>query len=222
MEDGSLLEGTQPGDLVTATLVVGESGAHLATLTTTGHEPLPEPSPDDGVRLLQAGDLVSGAAFVNQDDQPVTLESLRGHRLALTFIYTRCPFPEFCPLMNRHFFAVQKAIRSRGDLKDVRLLSITLDPEYDRPPVLKAHAEDWDADPSVWSFLTGEPEALRDFSEPFGLYTEVDTENPSQTVHNLRTAVIGPDGRLATIRSGNEWTATDLLADLEAAPAPAN
>jgi protein SCO1/2 len=221
--DASLLDGKQPGDLVIATLVVGEVGAHLSTVTTTGHQELEEAPPAERTPVLREGDPVSDASFIDQDGEPLTLVALRGHRLALTFIYTRCPLPEFCPLMNRHFAAVQTAIRSREDLQDVRLLSVTLDPEYDQPPVLKAQADAFGADPAIWSFLTtGTIEALHPFGTQFGLYSEVDAADPAQTVHNLRTVVIGADGRLATIHTGNDWTATGLLADLTAAPAPAH
>ena len=83
---------------------------------------------------------VADALLVDQDGTPRPLSQLRGHRVALTFIYTRCPLPEFCPLMDRHFAAVQKTIASTPALADVRLLTMTLDPAFDTPAVLKPHA----------------------------------------------------------------------------------
>jgi protein SCO1/2 len=220
VENGALLDGKQAGDLITATLVVGETSAHLSTLTTTGHAPIENPPVAGGAPGLRPGDPVADTAFVDQDGAPRTLEALRGHRVALTFIYTRCPLPEFCPLMNRHFAAVQKAIRSDAGLADVRLVTVTLDPSYDTPPVLRAHAGVFKADPSIWSFLTGEPADIQAFATQFGIFLEVDPADPSQIVHNLRTAVIGPDGRVVTMYTGPDWTPPDLLADLAtAAPA---
>jgi protein SCO1/2 len=222
VEDRSLLDGKRPGDLVTATLVVGEVGFHLAALTTTGHEPIEEGSTGDAPPAVREGDPVADVTFEDQDGQPRTLASLRGHRVAVTFVYTRCPLPEFCPLMNRNFAAVQKAVRSTPDLRDVRLLTVTLDPAFDRPPVLKTQATAYRADPAIWSFVTGDPAELGAFATQFGIISEGVGDNSAEIIHNLRTVVIGPDGRLVKNRSGNDWTPADLIADLSSAPSPAH
>ena len=222
VRDKALLEGRQPGDLVTATLVVEETDAYLSSLTRTGQAPVDAEAPPPFPEVLQPGDEVKDAALVDQDGIARPLSSFRGHRVALTFIYTRCPLPEFCPLMDRNFVAVQKAIRSTPALADVRLLTVTFDPEFDTPAVLKTHARRRQADPAVWSFLTGEPAVVSTFAEQFGVYTEQSPQSSTEITHNLRTAVIGPDGRLVTVHSGNSWTPAELVADLEAAPAPAN
>jgi len=220
VKDKALLDGRQPGDLVTATLVIGDTTTHLSTLAKTGHEPVAaQPVSAPGVR---DGELVADAAFVDESGSPRRLADLRGHRVALTFIYTRCPVPDFCPLMNRHFATLQDAVRQRRDLADVRLLSVTLDPAYDTPPVLKAHATLFHADPKIWSFLTGDPQALDTFAAQFGIYREADDTDPSQIVHSLRTAVIGADGRLVKNTTGNDWTPTELLAQIAATSAPAH
>lgn len=222
VRDKALLEGRQAGDLVTATLVVEEADAYLSGLTRTGHAPVetvpPPPAPD----ILQEGDEVEDAPLVDQDGNARPISSLRGHRVALTFIYTRCPLPEFCPLMDRNFVAVQKTIKSTPALSDVRLVTVTFDPEFDTPSVLKTHARRRGADPAIWSFLTGEPDAVSDFADQFGIYTEDSPQSPTEITHNLRTAVIDPDGRLVSVHTGNSWTPADLVADLTKAPAPAN
>jgi protein SCO1/2 len=225
VHDTGLLTGKQPGDLVTATLVVGEVDAHLASLTKTGTAPLEDSadaSATTGPDILQEGEVVQDAMLVDQTGMPRPLSSFRGHRVALTFIYTRCPLPEFCPLMDRNFAAVQKTIASRPELGDVRLVTVTFDPEHDTPAVLKAYAGRVRADPAVWTFLTGGPAEIARFAEQFGIYTERPPGSPVEITHNLRTAVIDPDGRLVSVTSGNAWTPADLVADLEAAPAPAN
>jgi protein SCO1/2 len=221
VRDGGLLTGKTRGDLVTATLVVGETEAYLSALTTTGHEdiaddPLPAPAPE----VLAPGQPVADAALVDQDGKARPFSSFKGHRLALTFIYTRCPLPDFCPLMDRHFAAVQKTLASTPALADVRLVTVTLDPAFDRPPVLAAYAKRRGADPAVWSFLTGEPEEVNRFATQFGLYVEHNPDNPIDITHNLRTAVVDSEGRLITVHSGNSWTPAELVADLTAAPAP--
>lgn len=220
VRDAAELEGRQPGDLVTATLVVGDVSVHVESLTKTGFQPLEPADPSAAPKGVRPGDPVADAKLVDQSGAPITLASLRGHRVALTFAYTRCPLPEFCPLMDRHFASVQRTLRTRPDLADVRLLTVTLDPAYDTPPVLTAHAATLKADHAVWSFATGPTEEVTRFAEQFGIYREVDPTDPVQITHSLRTAVIDPEGRLFSNRSGPDWTPAELLADLSKAPAP--
>ena len=223
VRDGALLDGKRPGDLFTATLVVEEVSAYLSTLTTTGHAPLDTPPAGPLITdadLLKDGDLVSDHALVDQSRMPRPMGSLRGHRVALTFIYTRCPLPDFCPLMDKQFAEVQREIRKSPDLADVRLVSVTLDPEFDTPAVLDTHAKALGADPLLWHFLTGDRDEVLAFAKRFGIITEPGEPSPLM-VHNLRTAVIDPQGRLVKASSGNMWSPAELVADLKAAPAPA-
>jgi protein SCO1/2 len=219
VKDRALLEGRQAGDLITATLVFNETKSYLSAITRTGHQPV-DTAPQPGFIGLRPGDVVPDTSFVDEAGAVRRLQDWRGHRVALTFIYTRCPVPDFCPLMNRNFASVQDALRQRQDLADVRLLSVTLDPAYDRPAILAAHAKVFKANPAIWSFLTGDEKELATFAGHFGIYIEPDKENPGQIIHSLRTAVIGVDGTLAHNTSGNEWTPTELLAQIAATPAP--
>lgn len=223
VNDDTLLSGKQPGDLVTATLVVGETQAYLSTLTKTGHKEITEPPPPPPqADILVEGQAVKDATLVDQDNKPRMFSSFKGHRVAITFIYTRCPLPDFCPLMDRHFASIQKTIKSTPALADVRLVTVTLDPSFDRPAILKAHARRREADPALWTFLTGEPTEVSTFASQFGLYVEHNPQNAIDITHNLRTAVIDPEGRLVKAHSGNSWTPAELVADLSAAPAPAH
>jgi protein SCO1 len=220
VKDDALITGKKPGDLVTATLVIGETQAYLSTLTTTGHAELSEAAPPPTPDILEPGQAVKDATLVDQDNTPRQFSTFKGHRLAVTFIYTRCPLPDFCPLMDKHFAAIQKTIKSTPALADVQLLTVTLDPEFDRPAILKAYARRRDADPAVWTFLTGEPMEVNRFATQFGLYVEHNPQDAINITHNLRTAVIDPEGRLVTVHSGNSWTPAELVADLTTAPAP--
>jgi protein SCO1/2 len=219
-----VLEGRKPGDLVTGTLVVGEVDVHISKLTVIGHRELDPTTvlPADGSAVIQPGDLVKDAALLDQDGKARRLSDWRGHRLALTFVYTRCPLPEFCPLMNQHFRTVQGTLAKTPALADVRLLSMTLDPAYDTTKVLKPFATGAGADPARWTFLTGEPAEAARFMEQFGILVERDPSNEVQITHNLRTAVIGADGRLKIVHTGNRWLPDELVADLAATPAPAH
>ena len=223
VRDGALLEGKKPGDLITATLVVEEVNAYLSTLTTTGHAPIETPAAAPLITdadLLKDGDVVPDHALVDQSRTSRPIGSLRGHRVALTFMYTRCPFPDFCPLMDKQFVDVQQEIRKSPELADVRLVSVTLDPEFDTPVVLDAHAKALGADPRLWHFVTGDRDEVLAFAKRFGVITEPG-EPSALVVHNLRTAVIDPQGRLVKACSGNMWSPAELVADLKATPAPA-
>jgi protein SCO1/2 len=222
VKDAALLSDKKAGDLITATLVVGDIESHLSTLTRTGHAALDTPPViSDAPRVLDKGETVADALLVNQEGAAQPFSKLRGHRVALTFIYTRCPLPEFCPLMDRHFAAVQNILKSTPALADVRLVTMTLDPEFDTPAVLKAHAQRMNADPTIWSFVTAEPKDAARFAAQFGIYMERNPGSAIDITHNLRTAVIDAEGRLVTVHSGNDWTPAQLVADLKAAPAPA-
>jgi protein SCO1 len=224
VNDSSLLDGKQPGDLVTATLVVGENEAHLSSLTKTGTAPLEETvpvAPKEGA-ILMPGDTVPDQLLVDQDGVPMPISSLRGHRVALTFMYVRCPLPDFCPRMDQNFAAVQKTIKSTPELADVRLVSVSFDPEVDTPTVLKQHAQKLGADPAVWKFVTATPDEMDKLTGRFGVHVERDDQRSINITHNLRTAVLSPDGRVVKVHSGTDWTPAQLVADLKAAPAPAN
>ena len=222
VRDPGLLSGKEPGDLVTATLVVTDLNAHLSTLTRTGHAAIEAGAVPNTPHILMPGELVEDAALIDEQGTPRPFAGFKGHRVAVTFIYTRCPLPEFCPLMDRHFATVQKTIAGEKELRDVRLASVTLDPEFDTPAVLSRHAERLNADPAVWTFLTGEPAAVTKFALQFGIFTERDLGTGANLTHNLRTAVVDADGRIVKVHSGRDWTPADLVADLKATPAPAH
>jgi protein SCO1/2 len=222
VSDAALLEGKQPGDLITATLVVEEVDAYLSAMTTTGHAPIRNPGAGPAITdadLLKTGDTIPDVALTDETGATRRLSSFKGQRLALTFIYTRCPLPDFCPLMDKHFARIQQEIQRSPDLADVRLVSITLDPEFDTPPVLQAHAQAAGAAPATWTFLTGDRDEVLALAKRFGIVTEPG-ESAAVVVHNLRTAVIDAEGRVAAVHSGNMWTPAELVADLKTIPAP--
>jgi protein SCO1/2 len=223
VNDAALLDGRQAGDLVTATLSVGDNEAFISSITKTGTAPLEEQiqvTATEGA-ILMPGDVVPDQLVVNQAGTAMPLSSLRGHRVALTFMYVRCPLPDFCPLMDRNFAAVQKAIKSTPSLADVRLVSVSFDPGYDTPAVLAEHAKKLGADPQIWQFVTATPEEMEKLTRRFGVHVERNAESAIEITHNLRTAVIDPEGRIVKVHSGTDWTPAQLVADLTAVPAPA-
>jgi protein SCO1/2 len=128
--------------------------------------------------------------------------------------------PDFCPLMDRHFAELQKAIAADPRLRNrVHLASVSFDPTHDTPTVIAAHAKARGADPRTWSYLTGAPEAVDHFTSRFGVSTILEKDPADTITHNLRTAVVDTQGKLVKIYSGNDWTVDALLADLRDAAA---
>jgi protein SCO1/2 len=218
VRDGRLLEGRAPGELITATLVVEERGAFLSEIRHTGTAPLPEapaPAPAD---VLQPGDRAPDAAFLDQQGRARRFSDWRGQVVAVTFIYTRCPLPNFCPLMDRNFRDVQRAIAQDPALRGrTHLVTISFDPGYDTPQVLAQHATRISAEPAHWTLLTGATDQVDRFTAKFGVSAIKGDQPGAEIVHNLRTAVIDADGRIVTVLSGNEWTPADLLGHLRSA-----
>ena len=216
-----LLEGRAPGDLVKATLVVRRADVYLRTLERTGFGPVPaDIAVPTSAAMLGRGELVSDASFVDESGMRRQFANWRGSVVAVTFTYTRCPVPTFCPLLDRHFKAVQDIVRSDPNLNgQVRLLSVSFDPDHDTPGVLSKHAERVGADRRIWSFVTGPSRDVSAFAAQFGVSILQGGSAQAEIVHNLRTAIIGADGRLRTVLNGGEWTPAELLTELRNARA---
>jgi protein SCO1/2 len=216
VRDANLLEGRTPGELIGATLVVEESDAYLQSIRHEGVAALPDARPvARAMDLLRVGETVRDGELVDPGGARRSLGDWRGQVLAVTFVYTRCPLPNFCPLIDRHFAAVQEQVRASSDLQGrVHLVSVTLDPDYDTPAVLLRHAGRLKADPAVWSLLTGSRAQIETFASQFGVSVVRENAQPSELVHNLRTAVIDGNGRLVTVLSGGEWEPAALIAEI--------
>ena len=213
VKDRKELDGIAAGDLVTATLVVTGNDVYVRGIKKTGHADLPANArPVKVMDIMAPGDTVPDDRLEDQAGTPRKLSDWRGKALAVTFIYTRCPMPDLCPLMDRQLAAVQKAVAADPALKGrVHLVSVSFDPQHDTPEVLRAHAHGLNADPRVWTFLTGSGDAIDHVAERFGV-SVMHESDPGQTItHNLRTAVIDPKGRVTTLYSGNEWTPDQLI-----------
>lgn len=219
VRDTKLFEGLAPGDLINATLVVEERDAYLSAVTRVGNAPLELPpgaaTPGPGgVEMVPIGSPVPDGDFVDEDGRKVSLQTYRGSALVVTFMYTTCPLPNFCPLMDSNFAAIQKALVEKKNELRAHLLSVTLDPAVDTPAVLKEHAKKLDADPRLWSFLTGDRDTLDEWAARLGLSVSRATNDPRDITHNLRTALIDRQGNLVQIYSGNEWKPSQVLADI--------
>jgi protein SCO1/2 len=221
VRDEKVLDGLTPGDLVKATLVVISNGAYLSIILKVGEAPLekppaeaPMPPASSGFEPLKPGDAVPDGRLVDQDGKTRHFGEFKGSRVVLTFIYTKCPLPTFCPLMDRHFAAIQKTMKADASLNGVHLVTVSFDPATDTPAVLKAHAKTLDADLTRWTFLTGARDDVDEFAARFGVSVSRALNDARDITHNLRTAIINADGTLARVYVGNEWTPDQVVADL--------
>jgi len=219
VHDAALLAGLKAGDLIDATLVVESNDAYLSAIKRTGEAPLEPPPPDAPmppapIAMLKPGEPAPDAPFVDQDAKRLHFSRFRGAPLVMTFIYTRCPLPNFCPLMDRQFATIQQTLKRDPTLARVHLVTVSFDPAVDSPAVLKAHGKELGADFSRWTFLTGDRDEIDRFGARFGLAVSRASNDPRDITHNLRTVILDADGRLVKSYNGNEWTPEQVLADL--------
>lgn len=221
VKERALLDDVRPGDEVEGTLRVNKDDSELMELNVTRPAPA-QPltlklsdgaaSVQKATRLIEVGEMVPDFVVTTQEGKELRLSDLRGKVVALTFIYTRCPLPDFCPLMDRKFAELAGSISAFPDrAEQIRLLSVSFDPEHDTPDVLTKHATVQGAKPPLWTFAVASHAELARVAPGLGL-----TYGPmaNEVVHNLVSVVIGPDGKLAARESGSTgktWKPADLL-----------
>jgi protein SCO1/2 len=213
LKDERLLRDMADGDRLQATLVVAGLRSWLEDVVI-----IRETADSTGLSKSgtwtepKQGDEVPDFTLVNQAGKRLRFRDYQASAVLVTFIYTRCPLPDYCPLMTDNFSEVLAALKSEPE-KYVRthLLSITLDPEYDSPKILSEYAAAHSADTDRWDFATGTKDEIKKIATYFGLqyWSERD-----QVIHSLRTAIIGSDGRLLKLFRGNEWKPDEILAEL--------
>lgn len=218
LKDEWPLDVMKPGDQIQATLVVTDDSYWLEDVIVVQKTSSQNAAPTvESSSLPQPGDAVPDFQLVNQDDKPLRLSQYRGKALLLTFIYTRCPVPEYCTLMSNNFAVIDGELQKDTALyKQTHLISISFDPEYDTPKVLRsygaAHTGNYDKETFAhWEFATGGRDEVRKMAEFFG-FTYVPEQD--QIAHSLQTALIAPDGKLVKLYSGNEWKPSEVLTDI--------
>jgi protein SCO1 len=223
VRDTNVLAGIEPGDPVSFRLIVTDTEGWIDQIKKIG--PKTNLLPMTGqfrfvreVEPLKPGDPLPDYRFTNQLGRMFSTGQFKGQALALEFLFTRCPYPTFCPLMANHFEQTQKKLLAlTNGPANWQLLTITFDPEFDTPPVLKAYAESHHYDPAHWTFATAPLIDITAIGEQFDLvFWRDETGGVS---HNLRAAVIDASGRVRKIFVGNEWTPDELAAELVKAAA---
>lgn len=223
VKDTNELNGLEPGDPVSFRLIVANNYGWIDQIRKTGAKTsvpvLGSPVRNtDVVEPLNEGEVLPEYDFTNELGQVFSTRQFRGQALAITFLFTRCPFPNFCPLMANNFAEVQKRLLTmpRGPA-NWHLLTISFDPEFDTPAVLKRYAEAHGADPKRWTFATGALPDITALGEQVGLAFWKDQTGIIS--HTLRTVVIDASGRVQKIFIGNNWQPEDLVSEMVRAAA---
>ena len=218
VHDAGLLRPLAVGDSIQATLAVSRTESWLEGIAVVGKGETPAPLSADQIitaRVFKTGEPFPDVSLINQDGKTVRLSSFRGTVLALTFIYTRCPLPDFCIRMSNQFARIQKSLKGDGAMIGKwHLLSVSFDPKFDRPAVLKRYAAEYGADFSTWDFVT-DPDTsgpvIRRLADGLGLEY---SEDEGLIDHNLRTVIIDGEGKLVKVFTGNEWKPEDVAAEI--------
>jgi len=190
-------------------VVTKESSDSTSTTSSEGLGPKP-------------GDEVPDYRLINQDGKAIRLHDYKGKTLLLTFIYTRCQDPGQCTLMSSNFAAIDQELQKQPELyQKTHLLSISFDPDYDTPKVLRSYGAAYTGKYSEenfahWEFASGSADEVKGIAQFFGMrYYQDSSKGTEQVIHSLRTAVIAPDGKVVKVYRGNEWKPDEILKEVQ-------
>jgi protein SCO1 len=218
LKEPSILAELHPGDQITATLLVDDVDDRLDQVVVTS-QAQPDYKPARFYHELKSGDPVPDFKLLNQSGQSIHLAQFRGKVLLVTFIYTRCPLPDFCPRMSRNFAQIDRTLAADPPLyAKSHLLSISFDPGYDTPTVLRSYGGAYTGRYTNetfqhWDFASPSPRELPALTKFF--VVGVTQGEKSTLTHSLSTLVIDPDGKVYRWYPTNEWTPDQLLSDVK-------
>lgn len=221
VKDPAILSDLHPGDTIVADLMVSkrdESNMYLDHIVVVA-QARPDYKPTVVYHVPTPGDVVPDFALRNQDGRMIHLDQFRGKQLLITFIYTRCPLPNFCPLVTHNFAILNQRIASDPVLSaNTYLLSVSFDPDHDTPARLRAYGAEYigsDAKSAFahWGFAVPNKDVLHKMAQYFdvGLTQEAD----GTVTHTLSTTLIGADGKVEGFYPGNDWTVDQIFADVK-------
>jgi len=223
LKDPSILGELHPGDVITADVLVSQGADESVVLDhiVVVAQGQPDYKPAVVYHVPAPGDAVPNFALRNQDGRAIRLDEFRGKALLITFIYTRCPLPNFCPRVTRNFAAIERQLAAKPALlARTELLSVSFDPEHDTPERLRAYGAQYIGSDTKdafahWDFAVPKKAVLVEMAKYFDVGM---TPGPDETItHTLSTTLIGRDGRVVRFYPGNEWTPEQAGADLERA-----
>jgi protein SCO1 len=216
VKDQAAVQEVEPGDLITADVLVPSNSDNylLGDVVITDKSGRKKPPTLLPPHKLMIGESVPDLPLVNQDGKTIHLQDYRGRAVLITFIYTRCPLPTACPLISSHFAEIHRRLaKDPKAYAGSHLITISLDPTYDTPPVLRqyglAYLDDNAAGFSQWEFVDTTPENLKRLAGAFGLQY---SERNNQITHTMETTLLGPDNKVAQEWDGSDWD-PDTVAD---------
>ncbi len=214
----NILSELHPGDQITATLYVTDTDDLLDQVVITG-QAQPDYKPPVQYHVPTLGDAVPDFKFLNQDGKQIGIDDFKGKALLLTFIYTRCPLPDYCPRMSQNFAKIDKALAADPALfAKTHLLSISFDPDYDKPAVLRSYGGAYTGNYTKekfehWDFAAPSKADLAAVDQFFDV--GVTPEQDRSITHSLSTVLIGADGKVFRWYPTNEWTPEQVLSDIK-------
>jgi protein SCO1 len=220
VKDGNVLQDLHPGDHMTGVLMVGDSGTVLDQIVITA-QAKPDYKPQAQYHVPSPGDAVPNFRLINQSGRTITMDQFHGRAVLVTFVYTRCPLSDYCPRMSRNFALIDKQLQADPALYNkTHLLSISFDPAYDSPRVLRSYGEAYTGNYTKekflhWDFAAPSKADLPRLLEFFGVGATPGEKNT--ITHSLSTAVIGPDGRIKQWYPTNDWEPAEVLSALKKA-----
>ena len=217
------------GDIITANVLVEEDAAgplspKLDKIVVVG-QAKPDTKPPVQYHVPTRGEAVPDFKLVNQSGKTIHLAQFRGKAVLLTFIYTRCPLADFCPRMSTNFAEIDKDLaKDKSIYGRTHLLSVSFDPEYDTPKVLRsyggAHTGKFtDEDFSHWDFATPSMADLAKLEQWFDVGVTGSSADATSVQHSLSTVLIGKDGNVIAWYPTNDWKVSDVLAEVQKAAA---
>jgi protein SCO1/2 len=225
VKDTNELIGLEPEQSISFRLVVTDTEGWIDNIRMEGPRLVvsaPDTNSVQPVRIvepLQIGEPLAEFHLTNQLGQAITTTQFKGQALAITFLFTRCPFPTYCPRLANEFEESQrKLLTLQGGPTNWHLLTVSFDPAYDQPAVLKAYAEAHHYDLTHWSFATGGLADVTALGDLFGLAFWHDSTG--SITHNMRTAVINANGKLQRVFEGKDWNSAELTAEIVKAAKP--
>jgi protein SCO1/2 len=220
LKDANILSELHPGDMITADLLVSQSadaGIVLDHIVVVG-QAKPDYKPKVAYHVPAPGDAVPDFKLHNQDGRTIHLDQFRGRELLVTFIYTRCPLPNFCPRVTHNFADINRQLAANTALYNkTHLLCVSFDPDKDTPERLRAYGATYigsDAKDAFthWDFAVPEKPVLSKMAEYFDVGITQAADN--SITHTLSTTLIGRDGKVVRFYPGNEWTVDQVMDDI--------
>lgn len=217
VKDTKVLADLQSGDEISFQLHVTGTESWVDQFTKIGTVSLKENKPPPDIRNGQTQSVrprhpLWTYKFTNELEQAVSLSDFQGQALAITFFYTRCPLPEYCPRLSKNFQEASQKLESMpGAPANWHFLSFSFDPEFDTPAMLKAYGESYQYDPNHWSFLTGPPDQIAELARQSGMKYESDN---GLINHNFRTLIIDANGHLQMVFPTSGDLSDEIVAEI--------